>query len=93
MFPLISRITQQQQQQQQPTNQSIPHEKIPLHPPSGSLLYPVVNKKVEQQFSGRGCDVVKRETCIPTSVNVNTLGKYLCFLPVFCGWGLAKLSL
>jgi hypothetical protein len=24
------------------------------HPPSESLLYPVLNKEVEQQFSGRG---------------------------------------
>jgi hypothetical protein len=30
-----------------------PPSKTP-HPPSGSLLYPVVNKEVEQQFSGRG---------------------------------------
>jgi hypothetical protein len=36
----------------------VPHQTT-LHqktwcPPSGSLLYPVVNKEVEQQFSGRG---------------------------------------
>jgi hypothetical protein len=31
-----------------------PLSKKPLHPPSESLLYPVVNKKVEQRFSGLG---------------------------------------
>jgi hypothetical protein len=43
----------------QPANQSI---KIP-HPPSGNLLYSVVNKEVEQQFLGRGCDIVTRKIC------------------------------
>jgi hypothetical protein len=37
-----------------------------------SLLYPVINKEVEQQFSGRG---ETRETYDPTSLNVNNLGK------------------
>jgi hypothetical protein len=37
----------QWQQQWQPI-------KKPLCPPSGSLLYPVINKEVEQQFSGKG---------------------------------------
>jgi hypothetical protein len=36
---------------------SIPHQKKPLHPPSVSVLYPVVNKEVEQQFSSRGVTV------------------------------------
>jgi hypothetical protein len=35
----------------QPIN-SIPHQKTP-QPPSESLLYPLVNKEVEKEFSGR----------------------------------------
>jgi hypothetical protein len=52
MFSLISSITQQQ-----PTKQSLikkPSIKKLSHPPSASLLYLLVNKEVEQQFSGRG---------------------------------------
>jgi hypothetical protein len=30
-----------------------PHQKA-FHPPLVSLLYPVINKEVEQQFYGRG---------------------------------------
>jgi hypothetical protein len=41
--------------------------------PSANLLYPVVNKEVA--FLGEGHDIVTRETCIPTSLNVNNLGK------------------
>jgi hypothetical protein len=47
----------QQQQQQQPIKN--PYQKT-LHPPSGSLLHPVVNKEVEQH-------IVTRETCFPIS--------------------------
>jgi hypothetical protein len=65
--------SQQQQQQQQRQPVKIPHQKA-SRPPSGNLLYPVVNKEVEQQFSGRG-DIVTRETCDPTSLKVNNLGK------------------
>jgi hypothetical protein len=41
------------QQPASAAHQSTPHQKT-LHPPSASLLYPVVNKEVEQQFLGRG---------------------------------------
>jgi hypothetical protein len=40
-----------QQQRQQPIK--TPHQKT-SHPPSVNLLYPVVNKEVEQQFWGGG---------------------------------------
>jgi hypothetical protein len=60
MFPLISSITQQQQQHshKQPTNPAILHQKTFPQSSikkllSGSLLYPVINKEVEQQFSAR----------------------------------------
>jgi hypothetical protein len=44
--------------------------------PSARLLHPVLNKKVEQQFSGwEGCDIVTRENCIPASLKVNNLVK------------------
>jgi hypothetical protein len=37
-----------------------------------------------------GCDIVTRETCTPTSLNVNNLGKaavlQFAFAP-FCSWG------
>jgi hypothetical protein len=44
-----------------------------LHPPSASLLYPVVNR-VEQWFLERG-DTVTGETCVPASLNINNLGE------------------
>jgi hypothetical protein len=64
---------------------SIPHPKSPpsfkkpkaLHPPSVSLLYPVVNK-VEHQFSERDCDTVTRGTCIPASLNIKQLRESSC---------------
>jgi invasion protein IalB len=62
MFSLISSITQQQQQQ--PTNQSTikkpsinPHKKKTKKTCvliQRVFLYPVVNKEVVPQFSGRG---------------------------------------
>jgi hypothetical protein len=39
-------------QKKKPINQSIPHQKTACLP-SASLLHLVVNKEVEQQFSGR----------------------------------------
>jgi hypothetical protein len=56
-----------QQQQWQPIK--ILHQKA-LGTPSGSLLYLVVNKEVEQ-----GPDIVTRKTRVPTSLNLNKLGK------------------
>jgi hypothetical protein len=41
-------------------------------PPPGSLFYTVVNKEVEQQFSGT---FVTEENCDNYSLNVNNLGK------------------
>jgi hypothetical protein len=82
----------------QATNQSIhPHQKTSC-PPSASLLYPVVNKEVEQQISGEGHDIVTRETFVPTSFSEHLqLRKSsctaFCLLALFCGWGCAKLSL
>jgi hypothetical protein len=80
---LVLRLTTHNSQQQQrhsrkqPTNPNPSilhpspsiHQSTPPHPSSVSLLYTVVNKEVEQQFSGRG------ETCLPTSLNINNLGK------------------
>jgi hypothetical protein len=63
MFPLKSQTSdsqthnsQQQQQQQQQRCHSCkqPANQKPVSSPSASLLYLVVNKEVEQQFSGRG---------------------------------------
>jgi hypothetical protein len=85
--------THSSQQQGQRLPIKIPHQET-LHPPSASLLCPVVKKEVEQQFSGRGRDSVTRETCIPASLNVNNLGKAVVLhFALFCGWGSAKLSL
>jgi hypothetical protein len=39
---------------QNPPLKKKPHPTLPSNPPSASLLYLVVNKKVEQQFSKRG---------------------------------------
>jgi hypothetical protein len=52
-----SQQQQQQQQQWQPHKQSAgsqskSHQNT-SHPPSASLLYTVVNKELEEQFSGR----------------------------------------
>jgi hypothetical protein len=98
MFPLISSITQQQQQS--------PH-KPPIHPPSKHFPSKNLVSSFSKSFisSGKqgggatvlreGRDTVTRETCVPTSLNINNLGKlvvlYFAF-PLF-NWGLAKLSL
>jgi hypothetical protein len=45
---------------------------------------------------GEGCDIVARETCFHTSLNVNNLGKATVLhfaFPLFCGWGCAKLNM
>jgi hypothetical protein len=44
---------------------------------------------------GEEHDTVTRETCIPTSLNINNLGKaaVLHLASFFCGWGHPKLSL
>jgi hypothetical protein len=43
---------------------------------------------------GEGGDTVTRETCVPTSLNLNNLGKAaVLHFALFCGWGHAKLSL
>jgi hypothetical protein len=45
---------------------------------------------------GERRDIVTRETCIPTSLNVSILGKAAVLhfaFALFCGWGHAKLSL
>jgi hypothetical protein len=53
----------------------------------------VVNKEVEQQF-WEECDIVTRETCVPTSLNINNLRKAaVVHFALFCRWGHAKLSL
>jgi hypothetical protein len=91
MFSLISSITQLPTSRviltSSPQINQSPIKKT-SRPPSASLLYPVVNKEVE------GHDIVTRETCIPTSLNLNNLGKAAVLHPApFCGWGHAKLSL
>jgi hypothetical protein len=54
----------------------------------------VVNKEVNQQFSGGAWHCNTRNLCY--SLNVNNLGKkavlHFAFSP-FCGWGHTKLSL
>jgi hypothetical protein len=47
--------------QQFPFSQKTPHQKALLL--SVSLLNPIVNKEVEQQFSGRGMALNKRNLC------------------------------
>jgi hypothetical protein len=49
----------------------------------------VVNKEVEQQF-WEGCDIVTRETCVPTSLNINNLGK--AAVPHFASHSLLRLG-
>jgi hypothetical protein len=44
------------------------------HPPSRSLLYPVV-KQGGTAVLREGCDIVTEETCIPASLNLNNLGE------------------
>jgi hypothetical protein len=61
------------QQQHQPIK--IPHQKASTSSFSGSFI-PSDKQEGEQQFSGR--DTVTRESCLPTSVDVNNLGKQLC---------------
>jgi hypothetical protein len=43
--------------------------------PSASLLYPVVNKEVEQQFSGRGMTLQQKKPAVLASLNINNFGK------------------
>jgi uncharacterized membrane protein SpoIIM required for sporulation len=86
------------------------HQSIPINPsinPSirhqkpqssfSSLLYTVVNKEVEQQFSGRGMTLKQEKPAfLLFSLNINNLEKQLCCilpLTLFCAWGHAKLSL
>jgi hypothetical protein len=41
-----------------------------------------------------GCDIVTRETCVPTSLNINNLGKAaVLHFALFHSWGHTKLSL
>jgi hypothetical protein len=45
---------------------------------------------------GEGHDIVTRETCLPTSLNVNNLGKAAVLhfaFTLFCDWGCAKFNL
>jgi hypothetical protein len=43
---------------------------------------------------GEGFDIVTRETCIPTSLKVNNLGKAaVLHFALFCDWGHAKFNL
>jgi hypothetical protein len=43
---------------------------------------------------GEGHDIVTRETCVPTSLNINNLGKAaVLHFAFFCSWGPTKLSL
>jgi hypothetical protein len=78
MFPLIASITQQ------PTNQSTPIKKkkktfhqSSIEKPESSFSESFISsgkQEEEQQFSERR-DIVTRETCVPTSLNINILGK------------------
>jgi hypothetical protein len=42
---------------------------------SASLLYPVVNKEVKQEFPGRGVTLQQEKPAVPTSLNINSIGK------------------
>jgi hypothetical protein len=61
-FPLISSITQQQQQQQ-------PHSQPIKNPPSSFSKFFISSGKQGGGATvlGEGCDIVTRETCVPTS--------------------------
>jgi hypothetical protein len=85
MFPLISSITQQQQRH----SVAVPLQatKQPTHPPSknppsknlaSSFNDSFISSGKQEggtTFLGEGCDTVTRETCAPTSLNINNLGK------------------
>jgi hypothetical protein len=71
------------------SSQQIPHQKASC-PPSASLGKQGGGATVLRE----GPDIVTRETCIPTSLNINNLGKAAMLYPaLFCSWGQAKLSL
>jgi hypothetical protein len=107
MFSLISSITQQFTNQSTPIKNppiNAPSKNLPS--------IPYQKRKKKKTFSksfifsgkqrggatvlGEGRDIVTRETCVPTSMNIKQLRKRscvaFCFLALFCGWGHAKLS-
>jgi hypothetical protein len=97
MFPLISSVTQQ------PTSSIILESSPPINPPpikKNPMSY--FNKSfISSGKQGGGAtvlgdrsDIVRRETCVPTSLNINNLGKAaVLHFALFCGWGHTKLSL
>jgi hypothetical protein len=97
---------QQQQQQWQPHKQpaASQSESPPIKPyqsnpwsPFGLSFISSGKQGGGATVLGEGCDIVPRETCIPTSFSEQKqLGKaavlHFAFSP-FCSWGHAKLSL
>jgi hypothetical protein len=69
MYTVLSAESCSDGDTQQPA--AAPANQKATHPSSLHLLYPVVNEEVEQQ----GRDIASRETCLPTSLNINDLGK------------------
>jgi hypothetical protein len=73
------------------------------NPPSKNLVSSFSKSFISSSKQGGGAtvlreghNIVTRETCIPTSLNVNNLGKaavFASYLALFGGWGCAKLSL
>jgi hypothetical protein len=61
---------------QKPPSKNLPHPNA-SHPPSPSLLYPVVNKEVEQWVLREGCDVTG-ETCIKQFRKSSCSTSYSC---------------
>jgi hypothetical protein len=73
-----------------PTNQSIPHQKSLTFSFSKSFISSG-KQGGGATVLGEGCDIVTRETCLPTSLDLNNLGKAAVqHFALFCGWGHAK---
>jgi hypothetical protein len=91
MFPLISSITQRQSAasfSKQPINQKTFHQS-PIKNPRILLQQSFIYSDKQgggATVLGEGCDIVTRETSVPTSLKVNNLGKAavlaFCLCPV-----------
>jgi hypothetical protein len=88
-------------QQPAAANQKSAPENLPSIPHQKTLLSSFGDSFISSGKQGNGAtvlwegrDIVTRETCIPTSLNINNLGKAaVLHFVVFCDWGHAKPSL
>jgi hypothetical protein len=96
MFSLISlrvlalRLAHTHSQQQQCHSQKQPTNPKPHVLLRGESFIPSGKQGGGAAVLGEGRDIVTRETCVPTSLNANNLGKaavlHFAFAP-FCSWG------